>query len=136
MGKPILTKSFGDNNEDGLEQIVEFYRVDINSDTEIVNVEYRIKYLAPKSKRVTETKNFGFTRYNKQAVYYLEGEVIESEQRNELGEITKEAIIAKGGEVKVRENLKFDQLRESPVGKMIIGMLQLDLNNYPNMNQE
>lgn len=98
----ITTKDLG--IKDGMKVILEVFKLDINSDTEVVNIEFRLNYLSS-TNVIFKSENYGYTRYNKKTILDQDG----------ITEISP-------------PNMKFDQLRNSQVGQMIIGMIELDIN--------
>lgn len=134
MGKPITTKDCGIDEITGLQKNIEVFHLDINSDSEVVNVEYREIYMSPTNVEVKRVSS-GYTRFNKPAENYQNGEIITPAVKDEDGIVTTPAEVSDGTQVKIKASMKFDDLRNSDVGKMIIGMIDLDFKVYPNLAQ-
>lgn len=105
--KAIATLSLGVNDLTGSEEQVSVWSILIDAEEEKISVGYKIEVLSPKGIVVASSqKQFYYRRNN-------------VEQRDPNGELIAPA------------NMKFDALRESPIGKAIEGLIDSDLKEYP-----
>lgn len=94
----IATKDIGINPENGLNQRINVWQITIDSKAEVVIVVYNIETLSPNGVVVTTSENKTYTRSNNPETDTTEA------------------------------NMKYDSLRESTVGQMIKGMIDLNLS--------
>ena len=64
MATPIVTKNLGINTELELEQVLKVWSVDIDAETEIIKVKYKIYTLSPTGIEVAVTPMLEYGRYN------------------------------------------------------------------------
>lgn len=100
----LAKKSFGIDDETGLEKEIHIWHISINGKEDTINIGYDIVLLSPKGKVVSVVSTNNYNRYN------------------------RPAIIEDGIEVKPA-NMKFDALKNSPVGQGILQMLSADIAN-------
>ncbi len=126
---PIAKKSLGIDQESGLEQQIVITQLTIDSTSEIVVIVYRLELLSPKGTVVRRSDPKTYTRYNLPNILYKSGDVITPEVLDVDGvTVITPAVISDGTEVKLIGNMKFDLLRNSPIGQGITGLIGLDIN--------
>lgn len=97
------TKDLGQDPETTLNRQLQVWQITIDGKSETILVVYDIVLLSPNDKVVKILSTENYRRFNR------------PEYTN--------------GETTIPANNKFDALKLSPVGQMILGMLQVDLNN-------
>ena len=109
--KPLAELNIGVQKEIGLEQVLKVWGFKVDAKNERIYVYYTIETISPTGAVVNISEEKCFERYNCQAVIEDDVEVIS-------------------------ENLAFDKLRDSDIGKAISGMLLSDLKLFPNLQQK
>lgn len=102
IAQPIAVKPIGVDSVTGLNQQLVVWQLTIDSKSEIVVVVYNIETLSPNGKVVSTSENKTYTRYNRKESMRQDSTIIPA-------------------------NLKFTELRNSPVGQMISGMIANDV---------
>lgn len=135
----FIEKQLGSNpkySTSDLKQKAIAEKITINIRNKIVTVDFVIETETPNG-LVVQSVSKAYDRYNREDIYYEAGEVITPAVYSvpngiELPTLITPAVIAKGDksaqELKLAGNMKWDALQNSPVGQMLKGMIQLDLD--------
>lgn len=99
----------GSDNEWGLPAQMQIWELNIDAETEIISVRYKIVTTTPTGKEDVRVDKI-YTRFNSRT--------------------TDTPTPFNGFKTVTQDNLKFDELRESQVGQMITGMLGLDVEAF------
>ena len=107
----IATKSIGIDSVTGLQQNVVVWQLTIDSKAEKITAVYQIQTVAPNGTVVHTSDNETYTRYNQPERLDVKGNVV------------------------APKKFMYDVLKTSAVGQMIAGMIQADLDKWPNLQQ-
>lgn len=110
--KYLVKKELGIDEITGLNQRVIITQFMIDAASEKISIQYKIETLSPTGVVVKSSNPLVYTRYNRVEVL------------DENGNVVKEA------------NMKFNQLKDSTLGQTILGMLQTDIDGYPDLAQD
>jgi len=100
----LVKKVIGQDVKTGLNIECQIWQIVIDSKAEMINVVYDLVLLAPNGEIATVLKTDHFVRLNQPAILDKDGNTIKL------------------------ANLRFNDLRVSPIGQAIIGMLTTDIN--------
>lgn len=102
----------GIDDNTGLNKQLQVWQINIDGKSEVVTVVYDIVLLSPTNKVIQTLSTDNFKRFDRLA------------QLDEDNNVLMEA------------SLKWTYLKESPLGKGILGMIALDLSKYPDFEQK
>jgi len=96
-----------------LVEVAELVEVRAHLINKNISGTYRINYETPEGEIIQPGPTIPFQITNLSTIKYAEGELIETTRKDKNGKVTKEAVYAKGNEIKQEGSNMFDEFSEA-----------------------